>query len=56
MSVILINLSSERYEIKPGERIAQMIISGFTNVNLKLVEDIGKSERGESGFGSTGPN
>ena len=56
VSVILINLSSERYEIKPGDRIAQMIISGFTNVNWKLVEDIGKSKRGESGFGSTGPN
>ena len=56
VSVILINLSSERYEIKPGDRIAQMIISGFTNVNWKLVEDIGKSKRGESGFCSTGPN
>ena len=56
VGVILINLSSERYEIKPGDRIAQMIISSFTNVNWKLVEDIGKSERGESGFGSTGPN
>ena len=56
VGVILINLSSERYEIKPGDRIAQMIISSFTNVSWKLVEDIGKSERGESGFGSTGPN
>ena len=56
ISVILINLSTEKYEIKPGERIAQMIISSFTNVSWKLVNDIGKSERGESGFGSTGQN
>ena len=33
-----------------------MIISSFTNVSWKLVNDIGKSERGESGFGSTGQN
>ena len=56
ISVILINLSTEKYEIKPGDRIAQMIISSFTNVSWKLVNDIGKSERGESGFGSTGQN
>ena len=56
VGVILINLSGEKYEIKPGDRIAQMIISNFSNVKWKLVEDIGHSKRGESGFGSTGKN
>ena len=56
VGVILINLSDKKYEIKPGDRIAQMIISNFSNVNWKLVEDIGRSKRGNSGFGSTGSN
>ena len=56
VGVILINLSDEKYKIKPGERIAQMIISSFSNVKWKLVDDIGQSKRGKSGFGSTGSN
>ena len=56
VGVILINLSDKKYEIKPGDRIAQMVISKFSNVNWKLVEDIGHSKRGKSGFGSTGEN
>jgi len=56
VGVILINLSDKKYEIKPGDRIAQMIISKFSIVNWKLVEDIGHSKRGKSGFGSTGEN
>ena len=54
VGVILINLSDDKYEIKPGDRIAQMIISNFSNVKWKLVDDIGNSKRGDSGFGSTG--
>ena len=54
VGVILINLSDEKYEIHPGDRIAQMVISNFSNVKWKLVEDIGQSKRGQSGFGSTG--
>ena len=46
----------EKYKIKPGDRIAQMIISSFSNVKWKLVDDIGQSKRGNSGFGSTGSN
>ena len=56
VGVILINLSDKKYEIKPGDRIAQMIISNYSNVNWKLVEDIGRSKRGNSGFGSSGSN
>ena len=56
VGVILINLSDKKYEIKPGDRIAQMIISNFSNVNWKLVDDIGSSKRGNSGFGSSGSN
>jgi len=56
VGVILINLSDEKYKIKPGDRIAQMIISSFSSVKWKLVDNIGQSKRGKSGFGSTGSN
>lgn len=42
------------YVIKNGDRIAQMIIMPVSNVNFKLVENLGESERGSGGFGSTG--
>lgn len=42
------------YTIKNGDRIAQMIIIPVSNVNFKLVENLGESERGSGGFGSTG--
>jgi dUTP pyrophosphatase len=42
------------YVIKNGDRIAQMIIIPVSNVNFKLVENLGESERGSGGFGSTG--
>tara|TARA_B000000441_G_C21605704_1_gene268560 strand:- start:51 stop:500 length:450 start_codon:yes stop_codon:yes gene_type:complete len=46
----------ESYEVKSGERIAQLVIApipevGFTEVDE---EDLGETERGEGGFGSTG--
>lgn len=42
------------YTIKNGDRIAQMIIIPVSNVSFKLVENLGESERGSGGFGSTG--
>ena len=44
----------EPYTIKNGDRIAQMIIMRVNAVNFKLVENLGESERGSGGFGSTG--
>ncbi len=42
------------YVIKNGDRVAQMIIMKVSTVNFDLVENLGKSERGSGGFGSTG--
>lgn len=52
--VILINLSSEDFIIKHGDRIAQMIIASHQQVEWNLVEDLFSTERGSGGFGSTG--
>ena len=52
--VILINLSSEKFVIQHGERIAQMIVAAHQTVNWEEVEILEETTRGEGGFGHTG--
>jgi len=54
IQVILINLSSEKFVIQHGERIAQMVIASHENVNWEKVEFLDDTARGEGGFGHTG--
>ena len=54
IKVILINLSGQQQEIKSGERIAQLIVQKVDRVQLKLVDKLQGSERGEGGFGHSG--
>lgn len=54
IKVGLINLSSEPFYIKNGERIAQMIIAKYEKVELEEVELLNETLRGSGGFGSTG--
>lgn len=54
IKVILVNLSNTPYELKPGERVAQLVVSQFTRVAWEPVEELGETERGTGGFGSTG--
>lgn len=42
--------------IKAGERIAQLIIQPYLNVDFNVVDELTDTERGEGGFGSTGTN
>ena len=46
--------SANRTEIKPGDRIAQLIIERCHEVEWKLMNTLEGSQRGESGFGSSG--
>ena len=41
-------------QIHPGERIAQLVIVPRVPVEIKYVDELPKTERGEKGFGSTG--
>jgi dUTP pyrophosphatase len=50
----MINLSSTPYTIGIGERVAQMVISSYTSVGIKIVDELDETERGSGGFGSTG--
>ena len=54
IKVCLINLSQETFVIKPGERIAQMVVAKFERIEWKEVSSLDESARGEGGFGSTG--
>lgn len=61
VSVLLINHHKiEPYTVKPGERIAQMVcmphLGHILNSDLVFqeVEELGETERGDGGFGSTG--
>jgi dUTP pyrophosphatase len=52
--VPLINLGRQPFVIEPESRIAQMIIAPVARCVVEEVEDLGETERGEGGFGSTG--
>lgn len=54
VKVILINLGQEPFEIRRGERIAQMVIAPVTQAAWERVEVLPESARGVGGFGSTG--
>ena len=54
IKIILINLSQEDFIINNGERIAQMVISSYNQVQWDKVEILDESERGKGGFGHTG--
>jgi len=54
IKVILINLSTEDFIIKNGERIAQMIIAKHEQAEWQAVEVLNETVRGEGGFGHTG--
>jgi dUTP pyrophosphatase len=54
IGVILINLSDTEFTINPGERICQMVVASYTQIEWEAVEAISDTERGEGGFGHTG--
>ncbi len=54
ISVILVNLSNEDFEIVDGERICQMVIARHEHVQWMLVGSLEETERGAGGFGHTG--
>ena len=54
IKVIMFNSGDEPFEIKRGDRIAQLIISKYEWVALKKVDEIEVTSRGDGGFGHTG--
>jgi deoxyuridine 5'-triphosphate nucleotidohydrolase len=54
ISVLLINHSKHDFEIKIGDRIAQLLILPILKPNISKVETLPTTQRGNQGFGSTG--
>ena len=47
------NHSDKDYDIKTGDRIAQLVLINTTNVDFKLVDSLPETDRSSGGFGST---
>ena len=54
MKVIMINLGAEPFDIRRGERIAQLVPARVQRAVFAEVESLDETIRGEGGFGSTG--
>ena len=54
VKIILINLGREPIVIKDQDRVAQLVIAPVIMASFSLVEELGSTERGAGGFGSTG--
>ncbi|MGO9482118.1 MAG: dUTP diphosphatase [Candidatus Kryptoniota bacterium] len=54
IKVIMMNLGPAPFVVNRGDRIAQMVISEYKRVTWEDAESLGKTTRGEGGFGSTG--
>jgi len=52
--VILVNHDSAPFEVRRGDRIAQMVIKEFVRAELEEVSELPSSKRNEGGFGHTG--
>ena len=48
------NRGNQSFTVKPGERIAQMVIVPVVHADFEIVEEFVASERGAGGFGHTG--
>ncbi len=54
VKILLINHGRETFEITRGMRIAQMIVAPVVQVKIRQVSELGNTDRGEAGYGSTG--
>ena len=54
VAVILINSGDKEFKISHGDRIAQMVVAQVVQMKFLLSKDLAKTERGATGFGSTG--
>jgi dUTP pyrophosphatase len=54
VKVILANLGGEPFEVRRGERIAQLVPAPVQRAVLREADDLDSTDRGAGGFGSTG--
>lgn len=54
LKIALTNLGKESYNIKKGEKIAQLVIKPVAEAQIEETKEFNETERGEEGFGSSG--
>lgn len=55
VKAIMVNLDPETpFEIKRGDRIAQLVVMPVPSVSFEAVDELSETERGAGGFGSSG--
>ncbi|SFG11788.1 dUTP pyrophosphatase [Novosphingobium sp. CF614] len=54
LKVILINHGHAPFEVRRGDRVAQLILAPVTRAAWLPVDELDETQRGEGGFGSTG--
>lgn len=54
IKVCLFNHGGSKYEVKAGDKIAQLVIHKCELPELEVVEELSETDRGDGGFGSTG--
>ncbi len=54
LKVILINHGAEPFEVRRGDRVAQLVLAPVTQASWLEVAELDETARGEGGFGSTG--
>lgn len=52
--VVLFNFGHSTYYVEPGQKVAQLVIFPIKTPEVRVVEDLPKTARGDGGFGSTG--
>lgn len=53
VGIILYNTSNKDFEIKKGDRVAQLIIEKIKQTDIHVVDSLDETQRNEGGFGST---
>ncbi|KAM7155606.1 deoxyuridine 5'-triphosphate nucleotidohydrolase, mitochondrial isoform 1-T1 [Molossus nigricans] len=56
VGVVLFNFGKEKFEVKKGDRIAQLICERIFYPEIEEVQALDNTDRGSGGFGSTGKN
>ena len=56
VKVLLFNHNEADFEIKEGDRVAQLVLERIATPEVVEVEELAESVRGAGGFGSTGTN
>jgi len=54
VGILLFNLGTDPFEVKKGDRVAQLILEQIILPEIEEVEELTETVRGEGGFGSTG--